>query len=165
MSRARFLAQAVAVATVAALLGVLTWKVVYESGGSPASELARGETPPAPDFTLPRLDRPGTLRLSSLRGRAVVLNFCASWCGPCEEEAPVLEEAWRKYRSRGLVVLGVDHNDFEGAARRFARENSMTYPLVRDGSGRVLANLYKGTGVPETWFIDRRGRRFGQPFL
>ena len=164
-ARLRVAAQVLAVGTVAGLLALLVWKVVDEGGGSPASQLAEGKSPPAPDFSLPLLDGSGTLRLSSLRGKAVVLNFWASWCDPCEEEAPVLEEAWRKYRSRGLVVLGVDHNDFRGAGRRFARRNGMTFPLVHDGSGDVLADRYRGIGVPETYFIDRRGKLVGQPFL
>ena len=164
-ARLRLAGQAFAVAAVAALLALLIWKVLDERASSPAAELARGKTPPAPNFTLPRLDRSGELSLASLRGQGVVLNFWASWCDPCEEEAPVLEAAWRKYRSRGLVVVGVDHNDFKGDARRFARKNGMTYPLVHDGRGELLENGYAGTGVPETYFVNRRGRLVGEPFL
>lgn len=164
-ARLRLAAQALAVVAVAALLALLAWKVVDQTGPSPADELASGKTPPAPNFTLPRLDRDGELSLASLRGKAVVVNFWASWCKPCKDEAPLLEAAWRKYRSRGLVVLGVDHNDFKGDGLSFARKNGMTYPLVHDGRGDVLEEQYKGTGVPETFFVNRKGRLVGQPLL
>jgi cytochrome c biogenesis protein CcmG/thiol:disulfide interchange protein DsbE len=118
--------------------------------------LARGERPPAPQFTLPRFDG-GTLGLSALRGRYVVMNFWASWCIPCKDEAPLLERVWREYRSRGVVVLGVNIQDLEPEARRFIAETRATYPQVRDRDGTV-ARAYGTTGVPETFFIDRQGR-------
>ncbi len=69
---------------------------------------------PAPAFSLPRLAGQGDLSLSSLRGKTVVLNFFASWCAPCKREAPDLEAVWRRYRSDGLVVLGIDSGDTRG---------------------------------------------------
>ena len=155
--RVRLAAQALAVAVVAALLALLVWKVVRETGGSPASALARGEKPPAPRFTLPLLDRPGELSLASLRDKAVVLNFWASWCKPCKEEMPLLETVWRRYRARGLVVVGVDANDFKSDGRRFARRYGVTYPVVHDGRGSILDD-YGVPAFPETFFVDRRGR-------
>jgi cytochrome c biogenesis protein CcmG/thiol:disulfide interchange protein DsbE len=153
-------AQAAATAGVVALLALLVWRVSHGGGGA-AEELERGKTPLAPAFALERLDRPGTLALESLRGRAVVINFWASWCIPCKEEARYLESAWKRYRSRGLVVLGVDVQDFSGDARRFARRYGMTYPLVRDGRGETLED-YGATGVPETYFVNRQGRLVGE---
>ena len=153
--RLKLVGQVVAVATVAALLALLVWKLARGEGAQTASGVA-------PGFTLPRLDREGeSLSLASLRGKAVVLNFWASWCVPCREEAAVLEATWDKYRSRGLVVLGVDVQDFGSDARRFARRYGMTYPIVRDGPGTLLGK-YGATGVPETYFIDRRGRLVGE---
>jgi cytochrome c biogenesis protein CcmG/thiol:disulfide interchange protein DsbE len=113
---------------------------------------------------LPRLDTDGELSLESLRGKAVVVNFWASWCEPCEDEAPLLERAWREHRDDGLVVVGVDFNDFRSDARRFAEENGMTYPLVHDRSGE-LEQAYDLKGVPETFFVDRQGRLVGEPIV
>jgi cytochrome c biogenesis protein CcmG, thiol:disulfide interchange protein DsbE len=159
-ARLKLVAQAGAVAVVAALLGLLAWKVATNGGTSVRKELRAGKHPKAPDFTLARLDGDGNLSLASLRGKAVVINFWASWCGPCKREAPRMEAAWRKYRSRGVVFVGVDYQDVRSFARRFAKRNGMTYPLVYDGRGKVLGR-YGATGVPETMFIDRRGRLVG----
>jgi cytochrome c biogenesis protein CcmG/thiol:disulfide interchange protein DsbE len=118
--------------------------------------LARGQRPPAPAFELPRFDE-GTLSLASLRGQYVLVNFWASWCIPCRDEAPLLERAWREYRARGLVVLGVNIQDLEPEARKFIAEFKVSYPNVRDRDGRV-SRAYGTTGVPESFFIDREGR-------
>jgi cytochrome c biogenesis protein CcmG/thiol:disulfide interchange protein DsbE len=118
--------------------------------------LARGERPAAPAFSLPRFDG-GTLTLASLRGKYVLVNFWASWCVPCRDEAPLLERAWRQYRDRGLVVVGVDIQDLEPEARKFIAQFKVSYPNVRDRDGRV-SRAYGTTGVPETFFIDRDGR-------
>jgi cytochrome c biogenesis protein CcmG/thiol:disulfide interchange protein DsbE len=154
-------AQALAVGLVVALLALLVWKLVHDEGSGIPSALARGEQPPAPAFTLPRLDQEGTLSLADLRGQAVVINFWASWCAPCKEEAPVLEAAWREHRDDGLVVLGVDFNDLRSDALAFMREVGMTYPVVYDRDGELVAK-YGATGVPETFFVDRRGRLVGK---
>ncbi len=122
--------------------------------------LARGETPPVPDITLPALDGP-PLSLSGLRGHPVILNFWASWCIPCRDEAPLLEGTWQEIRSRGLIVLGVDTQDLEGPARAFVKQFRITYRNVRDPDGSV-GRLFGTTGVPETFFIDRDGRIRGK---
>jgi cytochrome c biogenesis protein CcmG/thiol:disulfide interchange protein DsbE len=142
-------AQAVAVVAVAGLLGLLVWRVT-SSHGRPTSG-------PAPGFELPRIDSAGQLSLASLRGKGVVLNFWASWCVPCKAEAKALERAWQRYRSRGLVVLGVNEEDFTGDARAFARKHGMTYPLVHDGPGK-MKRAYGLSGYPETFFVNRDGQ-------
>lgn len=152
--------QALTVAVVAGLLGLLIWKVVHQPKGA-ASELARGETPVAPGFRLPRLDTQGKLALASLRGKVVVLNFWASWCNPCKSEAPRLQAAWQRFRPQGVVVVGVDAQDFAGDARRFMRRYGLTYPQVHDGPGDVLPK-YGVTGFPETYFVGRNGRLIGE---
>jgi cytochrome c biogenesis protein CcmG/thiol:disulfide interchange protein DsbE len=148
--------QVLALALVVGLFALLVWKLATEDEGA-SRKLQRGETPPAPAFTLDRLDRPGKLSLASYRGRPVVLNFWASWCVPCKEEAPLLETVWRRHRDEGPVVVGVDINDLRSDARRFARENRMTYPLAFDGIGATSTD-YGLTGVPETFFVARSGR-------
>lgn len=154
--RLKLSAQVLALTLVIGLFALLVWKVATQDEGA-APKLERGESPPAPVFRLDRLDRPGIVSLAAYRGRPVILNFWASWCIPCKEEAPLLESVWRRYRSRGLVVLGVDINDLRSDARRFAKENGMSYPLAYDGPGNTTTK-YGLTGVPETFFVARSGR-------
>ncbi len=155
--RARLVAQGAAIGLVALLFFLLAWSLLHDEGGDLLNRANRGDRPTAPDFTLERLDRDGRLQLSSLRGKVVVLNAWASWCGPCKEEAPYLEEVWQADRDRGVVVLGVDAKDFRADARRFAERYDLTVPLVYDGPGDAIAE-YGITGFPETFVIDREGR-------
>ena len=155
--RVKLVLQGVTVAAVLGLLALLIWKVTHQTHGP---KLGAGRTPSAPQFDLSRLDAPGTLALASYRGKVVVLNFWASWCDPCKAEASRLEAAWKTYRSKGVVVIGVDGQDFSGDAKRFMRRYGLTYPNVHDGPGNVLPK-YGVTGFPETYFVDRRGRLVG----
>ena len=149
-SRLKLGAQALAVALVLGLFALLIWKVAQGSH----KEAAPGK--PAPEFTLSRIGGPGDLQLSSLRGKAVVLNFWASWCSPCKREAPALQAVSKTWGKR-VVVLGVDVNDFQGDARGFMRKYGLTYPVVHDNKN-VTTPKYGLTGLPETFFLDRRGR-------
>ena len=101
--------------------------------------------------------------LESLRGKVVLLNFWASWCVPaCYDEAPALERTWRDYKDKGVVVVGVDIQDQEEAARKFLAQFGHSFPNAPDPGGRVAVD-YGVYGVPETFFIDRKGRvRFKQ---
>jgi cytochrome c biogenesis protein CcmG/thiol:disulfide interchange protein DsbE len=155
--RARLVAQGVAIGLVALLFILLAWSLLHDEGGDLSKQANRGDRPAAPDFTLERLDRDGDLQLASLRGKVVVLNAWASWCVPCKEEAPFLEEVWRSNRDRGVVVLGLDAKDFRADARRFADRYGLTFPLVYDGPGDAI-DEYGVTGFPETFVIDREGR-------
>ena len=143
-------AQALALAVVVGLLGLLVWRVTHQAK---ATRIGK----PVPGFSADRLDGRGRLSLASFRGRPVVVNFWASWCGPCKSEAPALERIWRQYRARGLVVLGVDYTDAKSDARRFVAKRGLTFPIVRDPSG-LIGSSYRLSGVPETFVLDRRGR-------
>ena len=155
--RARLVGQGVAIGLVALLFILLAWSLLTDEGGTLAAKANRGDLPSAPEFTLERLDEIGELKLSSLEGKAVVVNFWASWCTPCKDEAPFLEEVWRDNRDRGLVVVGLDAKDFRADARRFAERFGLTFPLVYDGPGDST-DPYGVTGFPETFVIDREGR-------
>jgi cytochrome c biogenesis protein CcmG/thiol:disulfide interchange protein DsbE len=111
---------------------------------------------PVPDFDLPRLDG-GRLSSAELRGSPVVLNFFASWCAPCRDEAPLLERTWRAYKERGVRFVGVDIRDTPSDARGFVREFGLTYPIVRD-QDQTLARALGVYGLPQTFFVDRRWR-------
>jgi cytochrome c biogenesis protein CcmG/thiol:disulfide interchange protein DsbE len=132
---------------------LLVWKLVQGSGKE--AEIGK----PAPNFTLNRVDAPGKLQLASLRGKVVVLNFWASWCYPCNQEAPTLQAAAKRWGDR-VVVLGVDVNDPTSDARKFARKFKLSYPLVHDNHN-VTSPKYGLTGLPETFFIDRTGKLVG----
>ena len=154
--RLKLAAQGLSVALVAGLFALLVWKLATQDEGA-ARKLGRGEIVQAPNFRLDRLDEPGKISLEQYRGRPVVVNFWGSWCDPCRAEAPVLESTWRRYKGRGLVVLGVDFHDLKGAARHFADENDMSYPIAYDGPGNTLSD-YGVTAAPETFFVSRDGK-------
>jgi cytochrome c biogenesis protein CcmG, thiol:disulfide interchange protein DsbE len=155
--RVRLGAQVVAVGVVIALLGLLIWKVAKGDDSAVTSSLADGKAVPAPDFTLAKLDGSGDLALESLRGKTVVLNFWASWCGPCKDETPLLQKGWQRWQGKDVVFVGIDVKDFRGDARSFVRRFGVTYPNVYDGKGSTVGR-YGVTGFPETYFIDARGR-------
>jgi thiol-disulfide isomerase/thioredoxin len=110
----------------------------------------------APDFTVTPFDGvPFTL--SEQRGRIVVLNFWASWCGPCRVEVPILERLWQDYRDRGVIVLGVTYADNERDSRAFMEQFNVTYLVAPDIGTIVSKERYHITGVPETFIIDQNG--------
>jgi len=150
-------AQVFSVALVLGLLALLIWKVAHQTGSdNVAAEVSKGKTPAAPGFTLPRLNGDGTLSLAGYDGKPRVVNFWASWCGPCRDEAPLLQDVSRTFRGR-VVVLGVDYQDFTGDARKFIHRFGLTYPIGRDGNGSLLAR-WGVSGAPESFFIDRAGK-------
>ena len=163
--------RAAAVLLVAALLGLLVWKVVHVTkGGRLVEAVARGDTPAAPTFSLPVIWRhaeswPAALRhavddgvvsLAELRGYPVVINFWASWCVPCKDEAPFLADSARAHR-RQVAFLGIDVQDLTADARHFLRALEVPYVSVRDSSPKTYS-AYGLTGLPETYYLDRSGR-------
>jgi len=159
-ARLRLVGQVAALALVAGLFGLLIWKLAHNSSGV-AGELAKGGHPMAPAFTLPLLDDTGQLSLADLRGKAVVVNFWASWCGPCKTEARALQAASVRYRGQGLAVVGIDLEDLKQDAQHFVHRFGVTYPIVRDTRKETIGK-WGVTGYPETFFVDRTGRLVGE---
>jgi cytochrome c biogenesis protein CcmG/thiol:disulfide interchange protein DsbE len=118
----------------------------------------------APEFELPLLDGSGTLSSDELKGSPVVINFFASWCFPCREEAPDLERLSREYADSGVRFVGVNVQgglpptllDSEEGARQFVEEFDITYPVVADKEGVLAKQLMDFYGLPQTFFIDHR---------
>jgi cytochrome c biogenesis protein CcmG/thiol:disulfide interchange protein DsbE len=160
--RVKLILQAAAVLVVALLVALFGWRIAdQEAGRGLDDELSAGKRPYPPQLVLDRLDGDGDVSLASLRGKAVVINFWASWCLPCKDEAPLLQRAWERYRGDGLVVLGIDAQDFRTDARRFVERYGITYPIAYDGRGSSLGR-FGVTAFPETWFVGRDGRLIGE---
>ena len=144
----------------AALVGLLVYGVVARRDDTSLdAAVKKGQRPTAPGagVTLPTLDGKARGSLGQLRGKVVVLNFWASWCGPCEAEAPVLERAQQRLSSSGGTVLGVTYKDDADASRDFMRQHGLSYPSLRDDR-LDLAPKYGTTKLPETFILDKRGR-------
>lgn len=142
-------------AIVLALVMAVAWVAVSAMGKG-----ALGQDPfgvAAPDFELPKLEGEGTIALKDLKGHPVVLNFWASWCGPCKDEAPILAATEKQWRSEGVVFLGVDTQDKRPEAIAFENTYGIEYDSAFDEQGE-LSTLYGVLGYPETFFIDAKGK-------
>ena len=150
----------IVLAVIAALGGLFVFGLLR---GAPDRDVASSQLGrEIADFSLPVLppfrdDWGAELGPSDFEGKPLVINFWASWCGPCRDEAPMLEAAWREHGDR-VTLLGVQTQERsvpDGVA--FLEEFSLTFPSVHDGDGRAFID-YGGLGVPETYFVDARGR-------
>jgi thiol-disulfide isomerase/thioredoxin len=117
-----------------------------------ASEVVQG---PAPDFAL-KTDSGSNLRLSELRGDVVMINFWASWCGPCREEMPLLDEIHQRYKPLGFTVLGVNVEEDSRAAKALLEQIPVSFPILFDNDSTV-SKLYDVRAMPSTILVDRDG--------
>ncbi len=156
----RFVLPALAVGAALALLALLgsAWPI-RERARRSTRRSDGGDFPVAPNekTALPVLGSNRTESLADLRGKVVILNVFASWCDPCQAEAPVLEQEQRKLVHSGATILGVTYLDNSRDSEQFVRQWHLTYPVIRDISGSFVRS-FGTTGVPETFVINRSGR-------
>lgn len=147
----------------AVVAGLVAWAVAVrddgDAGPRPPGRVASAGVAEvgddAPDFTLSTLDG-GTVTLSELEGRPVVVNFWASWCHPCREEFPLIADALETYADEGLAVVGVTYRDIESDSRGFVEEMGAIWPQGVDEDNEV-ARAFGVRAIPQTFFIDRDG--------
>ena len=155
---------------VATFVGLLSYGIAAQSPDRSIDEaIVRGVLADAPELRLPPLSdsgggalwnraaSDGAVELSELRGAPIVLNFWASWCQPCEVEAPVLRDGWADARARGALVLGLNQQDRRSEAHAFIRRHELSFPHVRDQE-RDVADDWGVSGLPETFFITSGGK-------
>jgi len=171
----RYAGRVVAFALAAGLVGLLAYGLLARAPDTTIDDALANATPvPAPGFSLEALiarSRPANLAfaraqaddrvdLRELRGTPIVLNFWASWCVPCREEAPLLQRGWIRHANAGVLFLGLNMQDVRSDARTFVRTFKQTFPHVRDPTN-ATARRWGVSGIPETFFIGRDGRIVG----
>lgn len=119
------------------------------------SAYAKDLSGPAPDFTLTNL-KGEKVSLSSLKGKVVMINFWASWCGPCRQEMPLLEGIAKQYSKAGFELLGINLDEETSDAKAFLKGSPVTFPILLNPTMSV-AELYKNTAMPSSYFIDKKG--------
>jgi cytochrome c biogenesis protein CcmG/thiol:disulfide interchange protein DsbE len=138
-------------AAVIAVIALLGFGLLEKS----ESSLDLGD--PAPDKELEALGGSGTGKIADYRGRWVLVNFWASWCDPCREEAPALQAFHKRHRADGFTVLGINLDDNRADARAFVEQYGLTYPQLRDADGSDRREAYGMIGFPESFLVDPDG--------
>ena len=147
------------------LLVLLITPTSCEKGNSSSEE--HSDNPLANNFSLPSLDGSQKVMLEEFKGKPVIINFWASWCSPCRQEIPFLENTWKDYKDKGFVFIGIDVMDDKTQAENFIKAFGITYLNLQDQTGEV-SNAYGVIALPATFFIDKEGRVYKKnygPFL
>ena len=153
-ARIRVAGAVAGVVLIAALMGLLAWGLLNREAVTGRSGVTRVDKP-APPISMELLDGQ-RLEVPMGPGVPMLVNFWASWCPPCRDEAALLERAWRTYRGDGVLFVGVDIQDSEAEARSYVRQYDITYPNGLDTDGKITID-YGVIGLPVTFFVDSSG--------
>lgn len=143
-----------ALGLILAVGGTLTALIASAERPEPTSAIALGEPMPAIDG--PSMNGMGRVTPSLFEGKVVLVNFWASWCGPCRKEQPALSALWEEYEERGVAFLGVDFRDDPAAGAAYLEEFDVAYPSIEDPTG-IVAHRFGVPYLPATVLIDREG--------
>lgn len=135
---------------------LLAWLCCAAIGFTTSATAASAVNSPAPDFTLKSSDGKN-IKLSELRGQVVMVNFWASWCGPCRQEMPLLEQLHKKYQPMGFTLLGISVDENTSDATKFLKGVDVSFPILFDNESEV-SDLYRVNAMPTTVIIDRNGK-------
>lgn len=135
---------------------ILAWLCCAAIGVTTSATAASTVNSPAPDFTL-KSSNGKNIKLSELRGQVVMVNFWASWCGPCRQEMPLLEQLYKKYQPMGFTLLGVSVDENTDDATKFLKGVDVSFPILFDNESEV-SGLYRVDAMPTTVIIDRNGK-------
>jgi thiol-disulfide isomerase/thioredoxin len=122
------------------------------TGKPPATDIGRA----GPDFVLQKLGG-GTLRLSDFQGKTVLLNFWATWCGPCRDEMPEIVKTYNQYKDKNFVVISIDEQEDADTVQKFVNDFKMDFPVVLDTSGQIGETYHAGTQFPTSVFLNPDG--------
>ncbi|MDO8188687.1 TlpA disulfide reductase family protein [Conexibacter sp. JD483] len=140
------------------LVALLIFGVLQTTDDSSIDQaVAKGDAPAAPSVVLSRLAGDGSGSLADYRGRVVLVNFFASWCAPCDQEAPLLNDVQRTLAASGGTVLGVAVDDTRERTQEFVTKHGVRYPILRD-IDRKMSKDFELKGLPETFLVDAQGR-------